>query len=325
MVGCTSDCLYEQRLSILKARSKPNDRGAGKMIYSQRLWAMGIATPDVIKSLEQRLSDFLRGSEMNLMLPPMLSEKRAVVHELCFYFHIQSESQDQEPNRTVLLTKNVRSAVPNPLVSVAIKDSSNDPNGYVLSVLRRPEEAMKRIIVFEGPEQRMGIREVSRCLSPYAGDFVVIDPLDDTLIGGPHLLDDGLSARTSGNTDRIRTLYAIFLPHRIKPAYESLRHRGCLLLFRLLGFPYPSRQFSWEPTRPTVTAIHTVQAATTTTTAAEQQQQQHQDPTEAPPAPRGSAAPWSSLVRPKVNAKTRKQQEVASIEVTNAFEALKKK
>jgi hypothetical protein len=334
IVECNDDCLYENRLNILKARSRKTDARAGKCVYSPKLWLAATNSLSIVQSVEERLCSFLKDREQALMLPPMQIEKRAIVHELCFYFHIQSESHDKEPNRTVLLTKNIRSAVPNPLLSVAIKNSQNDPNDYATSVLRRPEEAIKRIIVFEGSEQRMGIVDVNRCLSQFAGDFVTIDPMEfggnaGGDAGGGKLLDDGISAqtqqsRTGMSSDRVRTLYAIFLPHRIKPAYESLRHRGCPLLFRLLGFPYPPRQFAWEPTRPAVdtkitTAVGRLPDALSPV--------HHADPTvqvaTAPAATTGHKS-WSALVAPKANAKTRKQQESKTVDVANPFAALSK-
>lgn len=343
IVACNDDCLYESRLNILKSISKKSDGRATKCIYSLKLWSAASKQADVVQAVEERLCDFLKSRDQTLMLPSMKIEKRAIVHELCFYFHIQSESHDEEPNRTVLLTKNVRSAVPNPLLSAAVKNASLDPNDYVASVLRRPEEAVKRIIVFEGPEHRMNAVDVNRCLSQFAGDFVTLDLSDTTgtvpAMDVSRLLDDGITAQTtqhrSGMTsERIRTLYAIFLPHRIKSAYESLRHRGCPLLFRLLGFPYPPRQFAWEPTRPAidVSKISAVaSAATQPAPAAVPRQQQHADPSTGAAAP-SAVAPassgqksWSSLVAQRTNAKTRRQQEHDSVEVANPFSALTKR
>lgn len=327
IVECNNDCLYESRLSILKARSRKADDRASKCVYSPKLWAAATKSLDVVLAVEERLCAFITSRDLSLMLPPMQIEKRAIVHELCFYFHIQSESHDKEPNRTVLLTKNIRSAVPNPLLSVAIKSPANDPNEYATSVLRRSEEAMKRIIVFEGSEQRMTAVDVNRCLGQFAGDFVTIDPLAD---GSSKLLDDGFSAqtqmsKTGMSSERIRVLYAIFLPHRIKPAYESLRHRGCPLLFRLLGFPYPPRQFAWEPSRPALTTPKMSVAAVQAPAAVPVEQ--HVDPSEHPPAAPAASGPksWSSLVTQRTNAKTRKQQETKSVEVVNSFAALSRR
>lgn len=328
---CNDDCLYESRLSVLKARAaKPAD-SLGKVIYSPRLWVAAKESLESVRSVEQRLLEFLRSRDPSVMLPPMQREKRALVHELAHYFHMQSESHDQEPNRTVYLTKTIRSAIPNPLLSDAVQKASNDPSIYIASVLRRPEDAQKRVIVFEG--SKISTITVSHCLSFCAGDFVALEPADDQLLEPRRIkaIKKAGSGSVTGDAEELHTVYAVFLPHRVKAAYEVLRQRGCTSLFHLIGFPYPPKQFAWEPTRPE--PVVALQARDSSATAASTHVDPHveelfvvassqkTDVNEAKPTPS-----WSNLFQQqqqKVNAKARKEQEAKHLDLSNRFGKLR--
>lgn len=95
----------------------------GVVSYSTFLYTQAKKNPNFISSLEETLYQFvIRDTATKYRsLPVMNREARRVVHELAAHYNIDTNAQDPEPVRSVLLTKRKDSLVPLILLSEAAK------------------------------------------------------------------------------------------------------------------------------------------------------------------------------------------------------------
>jgi hypothetical protein len=66
------------------------------------------------EELEERIRQFLAGSERTLELEPMNSYKRRLVHKIAMDYKLDTESRGEEPSRSVCLVRTEASAAPPP-------------------------------------------------------------------------------------------------------------------------------------------------------------------------------------------------------------------
>ena len=184
---CNNDCTHKARLGVLAALHSGQTPGASIpsttsapqqrpkiILYSTKLWTVAKSNPDIIRSVENHLIDFVKGASESLLLPAMEIAKRTVVHEMSHYFHVHTESMGQEPNRTIYLTKTLTSQIPDPLLSDIMKkqDPRFDSVMFARRVLMDPEDAKRRVIVFRGVHLADAL--VTRTLRLFAGLFVLV-------------------------------------------------------------------------------------------------------------------------------------------------------
>lgn len=92
-------------------RSKQLADAFGKVIdqemYSDVLLSLARANPSFIQKMEKKFEELLRSSSGSnkILFPPMQRIQRQIVHELAKAYNLESESQDREPNRSVIVTK----------------------------------------------------------------------------------------------------------------------------------------------------------------------------------------------------------------------------
>ncbi|ORC87859.1 uncharacterized protein TM35_000191030 [Trypanosoma theileri] len=166
---CNADCLFEQRLQILASRIKTPLPSSVR--YSIPLWSFALQNSEWIRTIEEQLSSFITSDSSMKCMKPMPSEKRAIVHSLCHFYHLRSEAVDSEPNRSCILTKTPMTRIPVPLLSEAITEPDRyNPIIFIKEISERDDMLCKRVIVMKG--QHVNIVSVSRSLQDYAGDFV---------------------------------------------------------------------------------------------------------------------------------------------------------
>ena len=320
LLECTSDCIFEQRLNALKsinsgsASSSHAQSGGGGMnskrvLYSIRLWNIALKNIDAVKNIEGSFADFIKSRENTQMLPPMLREKRAIVHELALFYHLHCEAVDEEPNRTCFISKTMYSAVPPVLLSAAVYRDDNDPSAFVERALASMDEMSRRVIQFEG--DKLNEITVHHALKTVMGTFVVV-PAQGAFLG-------------SGQSSTVNKFFAVF-PSQVERqhGYAVLRKHGCPVLYHMFGEAPPPKRFIWEPDRVGPTDAFIPGSV---------QRDYHADPMGAPAAAASSApraataagSSWSALLAPKKeSAKERKINEKQHVETSNMFSVLKK-
>lgn len=318
VLPCNLDCTHKARLGVLAAlhsgaagTSNPPQhnsnnatasQGPRVILYSTKLWTVAKSTPDVIRSVENHLIDFVKGSAESLVLPAMEKDKRAVVHEMAYYFHVHTESMDHEPNRTIYLTKTLSSQIPDPLLSEVMKkhDARYDSVMFARRVLMDPDDAKRRVIVFRGAH--LAEATVNRTLRAFAGLFVLVHQDDAPDL--PYLNHELVTNHPDEGTV---VFFAVFQQHEIKQAYASVRKTGCPVMYHLLGHAPPPRNFIWEPSRDGETAADPVPAA-------------------AGASSRRAAGggTWSSLVQSRETSRAKKTSEQGRVDVKNMFDLLRR-
>ncbi|RNF00413.1 transcription factor-like protein [Trypanosoma rangeli] len=172
-IKCDADCLFNRRLDILARRCKPSVPSLPTPVkYSLLLWDFGSKNPTWVGTIEEELERFVSSHVPLVSLKPMPPEKRAVVHSLCHYYHIFSESVDAEPNRSCLLTRTAATSLPAPLLSAALADpDTNNPHTFIQQICENGEEGMREhVLLMEG--ENVNAVVVSRILHDFAGEFV---------------------------------------------------------------------------------------------------------------------------------------------------------
>ena len=172
---CTDDCVYQRRLSALASvggGSGKSSPGGRKTIYSIRIWGLAKKDVDSVLGIEKQLAAFLSSSDQSVMLPNMAKEKRILVHEMCWYYHISCEAVDREPHRSCFLTKTMKTSAPHPLLSSAVYDDKQNPNFIAPAILKSPQDAHQKVIVLEGSN----VNEIAihGYLKNYAGQFIIV-------------------------------------------------------------------------------------------------------------------------------------------------------
>lgn len=168
---CIDDCLHKRRLEALQSLSAPKSAAHRKTYFSLKVWSLAKKDIDSIVATEKQLASFLKESNPSLMLPSMPREKRQIVHELCWYYHIDSVAVDQEPQRSCYLTRTPKSAAPSPLLSEAVYDDNENPNTIALKVLKS-SEAQNKVLVMEGTD--LTDTQIQRLLKAYAGQLIIV-------------------------------------------------------------------------------------------------------------------------------------------------------
>lgn len=184
-IGCNTDCLYEQRLALLKSFGNGTKApvATGRFFYSIFLWEVVEGDPNMVRRVEDQLKHFISSSETILALPPANAEKRALVHALANYYRIKTESVDSGVKRSCILKKQPYSAMPPILLSDAAKTPQQyDPRVVFQSFLTSTSEKDKNTTYFiclEG--EHVNEIAVSQLLADVMGYFVYwdADPVDE--------------------------------------------------------------------------------------------------------------------------------------------------
>nr|CCC91331.1 unnamed protein product [Trypanosoma congolense IL3000] len=180
-VHCDAECLFEQRLNILSARIKPPP----PLKYSIFLWEAATANLDQVKKIEKALNDFVESGGGLSCLGAMPAAKRAIVHGLCYYYRITSESVDPEPRRSCVLRRTAETRIPKPLLSVAVTiPEVHSPLCFVERVRQRGEMMSTHVVTVRG--EYANPIAVAHVLRDFAGDFIWVEEESDR--GAPELL-----------------------------------------------------------------------------------------------------------------------------------------
>jgi hypothetical protein len=84
---------------------RPSDRGDGKNFKDK-------AEADLIADLENRVRYFMSSDSQELVLEPMNSYKRRLVHQIAKPYNLDTDSRGEEPERHVCLIKSSESKLP---------------------------------------------------------------------------------------------------------------------------------------------------------------------------------------------------------------------
>ena len=313
LLTCSSDCIFEQRLNALKSIGGGVGHVSGVtlkkiVLYSVRLWNIAIKNIDAVKSIEASFTEFIKSKENTLLLPPMLREKRAIVHELSLFYHLHCEAIDEEPKRTCFLSKTMNSSVPPVTLSAAVYRDDNNPSIFAEHAMSSGVEMMKRVIQFEG--DKLNEITVHHALKSVMGTFVVMQAQGAFMGVSPAM------------PSTFAKFFAVF-PSSVERqhGFAALRKNGCPVLYHLFGEAPPPKRFIWEPDRASAVPV----------VAAPLPPRWHTDPTAGEgPAAAASSSPlsgqsWSAFIAPKrENAKDKKRKEKEQMPTNNMFSALKK-
>eukprot|EP01102_Stenamoeba_stenopodia_P016353 TRINITY_DN5713_c0_g1_i1.p1 TRINITY_DN5713_c0_g1~~TRINITY_DN5713_c0_g1_i1.p1 ORF type:complete len:1139 (-),score=226.25 TRINITY_DN5713_c0_g1_i1:86-3502(-) len=83
--------------------------------YSANL--LSAASSPFIKKLEKVFENLINSDAATYCFPPMNISQRQIIHELAFFYGIDSAAYDQEPRRNVIVTKRRDSKIPSVLLS----------------------------------------------------------------------------------------------------------------------------------------------------------------------------------------------------------------
>jgi len=217
ILECDNDCYYENRLQILAERGKFYN-GPRRVVYS-----LTLHEADYIETtrLEKKIETFLASKDDTLLLPAMKADKRAIVHELAQYYNLKTHSVDEEPNRSVNLTKTFDTSTPTPLLSTAIYSSRTDenPKKLIEMTLCYPREVRLRVLAFAGTD--ISIRKVETLLAKQHGRFVAVASVETPELVGDKILDAVLDLVEPN------VVFAIFLSQKdLENAFHNLRAMG---------------------------------------------------------------------------------------------------
>ena len=217
ILECDNDCYYENRLQILAERGKFYT-GPRRVVYS-----LALHEADYLETtrLEKKIETFLASKDDTLLLPAMKADKRAIVHELAQYYNLKTHSVDEEPNRSVNLTKTFDTSTPTPLLSTAIYSSRTDenPKKLIEMTLCYPREVRLRVLAFAGTD--ISIRKVGTLLAKQHGRFVAVASVETPELVGDKILDAVLDLVEPN------VIFAIFLSQKdLENAFHNLRAMG---------------------------------------------------------------------------------------------------
>lgn len=120
---CTPACAVAQRNAALaEAFGISKDRQAGSS--QNTVWLQDTLTfygenMTLAKHIEQTFIEFFNSSRATHLFSPMKYPQRKFIHEIATKFKMRSESLDEEPFRSVLISKKADSALPKPSLSEA--------------------------------------------------------------------------------------------------------------------------------------------------------------------------------------------------------------
>lgn len=115
---CNETCLrLEQAEKIAASETIPVED------YTAELVDAGRQNMSFLKTLEKKVAEFIRGDKHLLFMPPMKAELRELVHNLLRkHYYLDSESFDQEPNRSVIGYRSSKAKIPRQLLSEFIDE-----------------------------------------------------------------------------------------------------------------------------------------------------------------------------------------------------------
>jgi len=116
---CDEQCELKERNKKLAEAFGIVPTGSKAPQYSELLLNLVRVSPQLVKRFEQVFDEFLKTPPSNtkLSLPPMDRVKRQLVHELAKYYHLETQSLDKEPLRSVIVARTRESKLPNMLLS----------------------------------------------------------------------------------------------------------------------------------------------------------------------------------------------------------------
>lgn len=195
-LSCDAECQYAKRMQGfaeacgVSEANGPRDSVAvfsssktgTRVVYSQALWVEAQRHPGDVRAAEQKLGDFLVSSGTQaLMLPVMAKEKRQLFADLAVYWDLECRAVDQEPARTLILTKKTSSRRPTPTLLDFSKERRHTlPDGSGSSLVE-PDE-LARDFLDRAPECGLLFKglpgdadaECVRVLRPFVGKFIGI-------------------------------------------------------------------------------------------------------------------------------------------------------
>lgn len=121
-LACSPACAVAQRNAALaEALGISKDRQAGASEVQWSLETIQYYGENLVwsKAIEQVFLDFVKSSKATHMFPAMKQPQRQFVHQVAEKFGLRSESLDEEPFRSVLVTRRADSAAPKPSLSEA--------------------------------------------------------------------------------------------------------------------------------------------------------------------------------------------------------------
>ena len=111
---CTDDCAMKlRRRQLAVAFGRAEDGSDIVPNYSIFLTNAAASSPKFVARVEDQLQHLIKSDEANIRFPPMNSFYRNVIHQLTEHYKLESVSYDHEPYRNVVVTKNLRSTIPN--------------------------------------------------------------------------------------------------------------------------------------------------------------------------------------------------------------------
>eukprot|EP01119_Soliformovum_irregulare_P021421 TRINITY_DN7128_c0_g1_i1.p1 TRINITY_DN7128_c0_g1~~TRINITY_DN7128_c0_g1_i1.p1 ORF type:complete len:1079 (-),score=167.14 TRINITY_DN7128_c0_g1_i1:35-2926(-) len=125
---CDGQCALEARSRQLAAAFGAPLNSVSSL-YSDFLVQVARASPSFILQVEQTLSELIRSTDSERRFPPQDRLQRRIIHEMAKAYNVTTESYDQEPHRSLVVTKKRSSKVPVPLLSQVINKLNNEKQG----------------------------------------------------------------------------------------------------------------------------------------------------------------------------------------------------
>jgi transcriptional repressor NF-X1 len=329
---CTTDCDHKRRLAALDpgmrgeeshdrfgclGQSHQGPRAAVGTLYSFNLWDIAQHNLANVTHAEKYLAEFVRSQAKDKMLPPMQLDKRVAIHELAQYFHVDTESVDREPKRSIQLIRHAYSRIPTRLLSHAASDPAADPSVVCQNVLTHRDAATRCIIVFEGLADVITDRMVFRILRLSAGQFILVEqPMFPRIFPNGNVPQPNQGHRGEATT----AIVAVFAKgNDASQAFSNVRKHGCPLTFHWFGEGPPPTNFSnhelgIKGARPSAARFFCDEASSTFTDGAAKA-------TRPTSVPQPGSASWASVAR-RETARQKERSRPGEVETGNKFAAL---
>lgn len=178
---CNEVCELEKRnKKLAEAFGKLSAGSYPPPNYSDSMKQMAKACPQFVRRVEKQLEEFMaRSTTLRFQFLPMDRIQRKLVHDLAEEYHMDSESVDREPQRSVQVVKRKDSRVPSVLLSVAagINKMTISPNAscalhlYDLTANVKTEHMIAFLSPFNGQYTLHWIDD-SNCLAVFDDEHI---------------------------------------------------------------------------------------------------------------------------------------------------------
>lgn len=131
------DLCSNDRFSSLRPTKRVTEES--KFIFYEALYDLGMNYQSYLEGIEAKFETLLQQPNEIISLPCAPAEKRKLVHLLASYYRINAQSEDSGEHRSCILTASPYSALPQELLSVQVKNNSNNPKKFMLKMEHCPQ------------------------------------------------------------------------------------------------------------------------------------------------------------------------------------------